>query len=431
MGSVYEAKNVVTGRRVAIKILDSDASDAPGDADHLLREARAAAQLESRHVAQVLDAGLEDGRRYIVLELLRGSDLSHVLERRGQLEPELALQIVGQACTGLVQAHAAGILHRDIKPANLFVAEEEDALVVKLLDFGLAKAMTPAALADVGHRSLTSDGLLVGTPLYMSPEQARGDKTIDGRSDLWSLGVVLYEALTGATPHEDDVSFGRIILSVCSKQVRIAERAPGTPRDVAAIVDRALELDPARRFQSAGEMIDAIRAIVGSFALPPAVRALVAGRPSAAPVDSSAPTAVLAPEPSGETLTLRIAKSGATFEAVTRDGYLVVCVSGPVATTEDAAIATRFLDDALAQAGVRDLLLDSRSAAGRKDGHEGLWTWLRATDAFDRFALVVESDALMRGFNTRAAEHGVSARAFDDLASAEAWLRQPREQDAP
>jgi len=439
-GRVYEAENLVTGRRVALKIVEAGV----GEGESVFREARAAGQIESRYIAQVLDAGVDDGKPYIVFELLRGADLGAVLARCGPLEPALALRLVGQACIGLAKAHAAGILHRDIKPANLFVAREDEGVVVKLLDFGLAKALTPEALGDIGRRSLTSERTLVGTPLYMSPEQARSAKEIDARSDLWSLGVVLYEALTGATPHEAEKSLGDIIIAICTKQVRIGDRAPWLPRDVAALVDRALDLDAARRFQTAEEMGEAIRSVVGSFAVDAAALEPALPRTSAAPpgsADGSAP----ANRPGGsgtaihdaETLvadsgagiarsrTLTLPTSQVVVETSVRDGYLLACVRGRMSTEDDAHASNAFLAQALESAGLRALLLDARLADGTKQGHAALWSWIREHKAFDRMAVLVESTALMRGFNVQAAEYAVAARAFDDFAEAEAWLRGP------
>jgi serine/threonine protein kinase len=432
-GVVYEAENRVTRRRVAVKILDPVA--ASSGAEHVIREARAAGQLESRHIAQVLDAGTEDDRPYIVLELLRGADLATVLSNLGRLDTNVALKLVGQACAGLAKAHAAGILHRDIKPANLFVAQEDDQLIVKLLDFGLAKAMTPGALGDIGRQTLTSERTLVGTPLYMSPEQARGAKTIDGRSDLWSLGVVLYEALTGGTPFEEEAtSLADVIIAICMKQARIARHAPGLPRNVEVLVDKTLDLDASHRFQTAAEMSEAIRSIVGSFAidvseLDGSFFSSSSRRESDARMGDGCDGETVAVDSNSDALrvrTLTLASSQVIVETSVREHYVLANVRGRMSTSADAQRSNDFLAEALEAAGLRSLLLDARRADGTKEGHASLWAWIRAHQAFDRMAILVESPALMRGFNVQAAECGLHqscARAFDDLAAAEAWLQ--------
>jgi hypothetical protein len=335
------------------------------------------------------------------------------------------MRLVGQGCAGVAKAHAAGILHRDIKPANLFVTREAEQLVTKLLDFGLAKAMTPDALGAVGHRSLTADHLVVGTPLYMSPEQARSAKTIDARSDVWSLGVVLYEALTGKTPHEKESGLVEIMLAICSKQAKLADRAPGLPCEVAAIVDRALALEPADRFESAGEMMNAICAVVGSLAVDGAALSGSLGHPSSVRPDSMTIVAA-APEATTGVRTLKLAASSVVVETSVRDGYVLACVRGRVGSADEAHASNTFMAEALSSTGLRAILLDARRADGTTQGHAGLWDWLRQHRAFDRFAMLVESSALRRGFNAQAAEYAVNARAFHAIDEAEAWLRGKR-----
>lgn len=431
MGVVREGVNLVTGRRVAIKVLDPGEVGGANESERLVREARAAGSIQSRHIAQVLDAGMTDDCAYIVLECLRGVDLAALLARVGSLETNLALRIVGQACKGLHHAHASGILHRDIKPANIFVAREHDELVVKLLDFGLAKALVPDALGDVGRRTLTSDRSFVGTPLYMSPEQARSAKTIDARSDLWSLGVVLYEALIGRTPHEDSASVGEIILAICGKRIHIAERAADVPSGVAAIVDRALDIDPSHRFQDASEMLAAIVAVTGS-ALGISVSELesVVPRLTASterpPIYDGETIAADGPTPASARIrTLALASSQVIVETTVRDSYVLATVRGRMSNLTDAHTSNAFIQEALETAGLRAVLIDARRAEGTKQGHSGLWDWIRDGRAFDRLAMLVESSALRRGFDAEAIEANANARAFEDLTEAETWLRSP------
>jgi serine/threonine-protein kinase len=264
MGVVYEARHRGTGRRVAVKVIaGASLAKNPEVVGRFQREAMASGAIESQYIAQVLDTGVDptNGSPYTVMELLVGEDLQHAIERLGALEPALALRIAAQACLGLRKAHESSVVHRDIKPANLFLAKREDGdVVVKLLDFGIAKVKQDQ-LSVSENGSLTRTGAMLGSPLYMSPEQARGKKDLDHRTDLWSLGVVLYEALTGTTPHGHLDTFGELIIQICSLPPRhVQELAPWVPPPVAAIVHRALALDPDQRFASAADMFDAIRA---------------------------------------------------------------------------------------------------------------------------------------------------------------------------
>ena len=187
MGAVFEAKHTATGRRVAVKVITSELMKRDARAvARFQREARASGAADNRHIVQVLDAGLEEvsGAPYLVLEYLVGQDLHSVLKAVGALPADVALRIVGQACLGLQKSHEAGVVHRDIKPANLFLSRGDDGeITVKLLDFGIAKIKPDEAKEDE-TTGLTRTGSLLGSPLYMSPEQARGLKDIDHRTDL-------------------------------------------------------------------------------------------------------------------------------------------------------------------------------------------------------------------------------------------------------
>jgi serine/threonine-protein kinase len=264
MGAVYEARHRGTGRRVAVKLIaGASLAKNPEVVGRFQREAMASGAIESQYIAQVLDTGIDPptGSPYTVMELLVGEDLEHAIRRIGPLPPDLALRIILQACLGLKKAHESGVVHRDIKPANLFLAKREDGdIVVKLLDFGIAKVKQDQ-LSSSENAGLTRTGAMLGSPLYMSPEQARGKKDIDHRTDIWSLGVVLYEALSGTTPHGHVDTLGELILQICSTPPRhVQELAPWTPTAVAGIVHKALALDPAQRYASTADMIAAIRA---------------------------------------------------------------------------------------------------------------------------------------------------------------------------
>ncbi len=267
MGSVYEAEHNATGRRVAVKLISS--SDLTRDATvigRFQREARAAGAIDTQHITQVLDAGVDaaSGLPFLVMEFLTGEDLQHLLKRTGPIAPELALRIVAQSCLGLQKAHDANVVHRDIKPANLFLAKRDAGeIIVKLLDFGIAKVKMDQA-HDTESAGLTKTGSMIGSPLYMSPEQARGHvKEIDHRTDIWSLGIVLYQALSGKTPYQHITALGQLILAICSEWPQhIQEAAPWVPAEVASIVHRCLRHNPAERYQTANEMFQAIRALL-------------------------------------------------------------------------------------------------------------------------------------------------------------------------
>jgi serine/threonine-protein kinase len=285
MGTIYEARHCRSGRLVALKVIRTEAlAKNPDVLTRFRREARAATSIESRHIAQALDNGTDGatGNPYIVMELLAGEDLEQTIARLGPLHPELALRIVAQACLGLQKAHEKGVTHRDIKPANLFLAKQDDASVVaKLLDFGIAKmsaeplgaalsetmravritSVTLDASANAG--GLTRNRAILGSPLYMSPEQTIGAQDVDHRSDIWSLGVVLYQALTGSTPHAQCDSLSDLFFAICREAPRdVRDRAPWVAPEIAAIVERALAPDPADRFLSAAEMYEAIVALL-------------------------------------------------------------------------------------------------------------------------------------------------------------------------
>ncbi len=270
MGSVWIARDVRLEIQVAVKFMAAGLAEAPGAAARFEREAKAAAQLKSPHVVHIYDHGVEDGTPYIAMELLEGEDLETVLERERRLSLPRAAEILGQAAKALRAAHEAHIVHRDIKPANLFLARSGDDTVVKVLDFGIAKETQLAR--DRG--SQTTTGAILGSPLYMSPEQARGG-TITDRSDLWSLGVVAFEMVTGCQPFLG-ASVGDVIAKICGDELPVASRfAPDLPPPVDAFFTRALARDPAARFPSARALAEAFAELAAAPSAP--------ARPAASP----------------------------------------------------------------------------------------------------------------------------------------------------
>ncbi len=273
MGAVHEARHTGTGRHVALKeIIGEELDKKPQLVERFWREARATGAVESQHIALVLDTGTDPATNhpYLVMELLHGEDLADLLARSGPLAEDVALRIIGQACIGLMRAHEAGVIHRDIKPANLFLARREGEassrgaareVIVKLLDFGIARVKEQLAASE--SRALTTTGLLLGSPLYMSPEQVQGAKGLDHRADLWSLGVVLHEAIAGKTPYHDTETVGALFVAICSKPARpLRDVAPQASPEVAAIVKKALEIDPDERYASAEAMLADIKKLL-------------------------------------------------------------------------------------------------------------------------------------------------------------------------
>ncbi|MDB4934196.1 MAG: Serine/threonine protein kinase [Labilithrix sp.] len=252
MGAVYEGEHVEIGKRVAIKVIEQQHARSDELAARFRREARAASAVESEHIVHVFDVGHDDTvGLYMVMEFLVGEDLSSRLEKAGGRIPvEEAITIATQAARALGKAHAAGVVHRDLKPANLFLTTREDGSVsVKILDFGISKLIRPGS--DAKSSNLTREGSVMGTPTYMSPEQAQG-LPVDARSDIWSLASVLYEALSGQTPFAPRDTYEQMIVQIVTQRPKpLRDVAAWVPEPIARLVDAAL-VDVATRPSDAG-----------------------------------------------------------------------------------------------------------------------------------------------------------------------------------
>ena len=259
MGAVYEAATL-DGASFALKIVRPDVPLRPDGLRRFARESRAAQQIDNRHVARVVDAGTDEGLGlpFLVMERLEGRDLREALRDLGPLDPSCAARLFVQACQGLAAAHACGVVHRDIKPANLFLQERATGeIVLKLCDFGVAKHALPEDSGD-----LTKSNGILGSPMYMSPEQSRNPRTVDHRSDIFSLGVTLYETLTGQLPWQG-VSALDLVVAVYTTDARpLASLAPWVPPGLATAVHKALARNLEDRFASADGFASALRPFV-------------------------------------------------------------------------------------------------------------------------------------------------------------------------
>jgi serine/threonine-protein kinase len=255
MGIVVAARHEQLDQPVAIKFVRDDALGNEEAVTRFLREARAAVKLRSEHAAKVLDVGtLESGAPYMVMEYLEGSDLGAVLIERGPLSAELAAEYIVQACEAVAEAHAAGIVHRDLKPQNLFLARSVGGgMRVKVLDFGVSKT-----LASTGGGGLTQTRSMLGSPLYMSPEQMRSSRDVDARSDVWAFGVVLFELLTKRWPYEAETMPELVLKVVTAPPEPLGRLRPDIPQAMVDVVERCLRKDPAERYANAAELAMAL-----------------------------------------------------------------------------------------------------------------------------------------------------------------------------
>jgi serine/threonine-protein kinase len=336
MGSVWVAEHAGLRTRVVVKFMSPDLASSEGAAARFAREAAACAQVKSPHVVQMLDHGVTEGNvPFIVMELLEGHDLSTALAR-GVLAPEETLTVVSQVAKALSRAHAAGILHRDIKPENIFLCEHEGERFAKLLDFGIAKSTEALD-------SQTKTGQVVGTPFYMSPEQITGAKTLDATADLWSLGVVTFEALTGQRPFRGE-TIGGLAVAIVSGPMPVPSRVrAGLPPSFDRWFARACSRQVEERFATAKDFADALKlALVGSgpFSLPAGPIDPDASRPSFA----NAPTVESMPTPAHVTASTGEAASvGVSIKPrSSKPRWPLFAAAGGIVVLGGAAVLGRF-----------------------------------------------------------------------------------------
>lgn len=258
---MWEGVHLQMGTPLAVKVLDPNLASRPDYVSRFKREASAAAALRSPHVVQIFDFGIWEDIPYIAMELLEGEDLGSRLDRIGRLPPPTVSAIVTQVSRALIRAHKRDIIHRDMKPDNIYLCtdDEGEAEIVKILDFGVAKALGGVSLARTGT------GVVLGTPYYMSPEQAQGEKRIDHRTDLWAMGVITYEAIVGRRPFEA-TNLGDLLIKICATDPpRPSAFYPGVPEGFDEWFLRACARNPEDRFSSAKEMAATLAILCGTL----------------------------------------------------------------------------------------------------------------------------------------------------------------------
>jgi serine/threonine-protein kinase len=250
-GAVWAARNELIDRDVALKIMRPDVAEDAVALQRFFNEAKASGRVRSQSIVEILDLGqAEDGSPFLVFELLEGEGLDEKLRREGTVSPEVLLEMLHGVARALELAHGLGIIHRDLKPANIFVTRlPSGTLMAKILDFGISK------IFDTGHNfTLTRTGTVVGSPAYMSPEQAAGREDIDGRADVWSLGVVMYEALTGTLPHQA-ANYNQLMVRILTQDSDpVSTRKPELPPSICAIVDACLKRERDERTSNSGTL---------------------------------------------------------------------------------------------------------------------------------------------------------------------------------
>ena len=251
-GSVWAAKNELIDRDVALKIMRPEVAEDAVALQRFFNEAKASGRVRSSSIVEILDLGqAEDGSPFLVFELLDGEGLDSKLAREGTLDPEFGCEVFLAVSKALELAHQQGIIHRDLKPANIYLHRDpEGNTVAKILDFGISKIFE----TNNNNFALTRTGTVVGSPAYMAPEQAQGSEDLDGRADVWSLGVVMYEAFSGTLPHEAP-NYNALMVRILTQDADpLATRKPDLPPSICTVVDACLKRDRVQRVPSAGEL---------------------------------------------------------------------------------------------------------------------------------------------------------------------------------
>jgi serine/threonine-protein kinase len=258
MGSVWRAEHLQLHSPVAVKLIDRALAESEEARARFLREAQSAAMLRSPHVVQILDHGIDHGVPYIAMELLEGESLAERIARGGKLTPQHIGRIMMHVARAMSRAHAAGIVHRDLKPDNVFLVQNDDEEIAKVLDFGIAKADATLSVPSTSTRA----GAVMGSPHYMAPEQVEASEQLDHRADLWAMAVMTFECITGVKPF-DSSTLGGVLLHICAKPIPVPSSLTNVPPGFDAWFQRATQREPDLRFQSAKELSEALRVVVG------------------------------------------------------------------------------------------------------------------------------------------------------------------------
>jgi len=373
MGAVFQATNLVIGKRVALKFLDQESAKNREATLRFQREAEAAGMAESAHIVQIFDSGVSEvGLPFLVMELLTGEDLRGLLRRQHRIEPAPALRIAAQVLRALVRAHAAGIVHRDLKPDNVFLcARDDDPAFVKIVDFGISK-VARARVAD----TLTRRGTVLGTAFYMSPEQAQSFADIDGRTDLFSLGAILFEMLTGGPPHVAP-TYEAVLIAICTHDAAdVRDRVPEVPEPVARLVQKALARDRELRFQSATEFLDAIASIEAELGFAPPSSSLSNSKVRTRPLNPRPPRAYgtlvagIVATLCGFALTAYLLSRGGPAPRDTASPLVASAIAVPV-RTPDVTPGPSLTPPAVTAKALPNPALPAHAAGGTKGHHSG------------------------------------------------------------
>ena len=267
MGAVWRAEHLSLRSPVAVKLLNPAIADDPEMLDRFLREAQSAAALRGNYVVQVFDYGVHEGLPFIAMELLSGITLGMRLAAARRLDTNDLSWIFAHVSRAVAKAHELGIVHRDLKPDNIFIVRDGDEEIAKVLDFGIAKVLPSSTPLETDANNTTRTGTVLGTPFYMSPEQARGNRTVDFRADLWSMGVIAFECLTGRLPFASS-ALGDLVVKICTQPTPRPSALADVPSGFDEWFARACEKQPEARFQSMREQNEALQSLLGTL-LPP------------------------------------------------------------------------------------------------------------------------------------------------------------------
>jgi serine/threonine-protein kinase len=258
MGTIWRAQHLVLNAPVAVKVIDRTAIPDEETLSRFMREAQSAAALRSPHVVQILDYGIDGKVPFMAMELLEGENLAQRIKRHKRLTPQETFRVISHISRAIARAHEAGIVHRDLKPENVFLVKNEDEEIAKVLDFGVAKVERHA----LSEGTRTRTGSILGTPFYMSPEQAQGNRMVDSRTDLWAIGVIAFECMTGKRPFYSE-GLGDLVLAICVRDIPLPSSIASVPIGFDAWWNRAVARDPEKRFQTAKELTEALREALG------------------------------------------------------------------------------------------------------------------------------------------------------------------------